>query len=236
MTCPQGRFITSGNYAACCDKAKCPIPTACNNNKMSYDNFAVNACGESASCQTMSIRSAPGDTGDVTTSLLCAQYWYALEVYRDTVPVTTVSPTKTSTSASAGSTPTSTSASMTTSPSATTGAASSSGASSSPSSAADGSSGGSTSKAWIAGAVVGPLAGLALIGVGLWLFRRNSQKKKRNEPNVPEIGGYERSGDEWHNKQYYGDSHPKHESTTAGYYAPPEQHVVHEMPGNERRA
>ncbi|TQV94979.1 hypothetical protein IF1G_05966 [Cordyceps javanica] len=243
LTCPQGTFTTSGPYAVCCDKTKCPMPTACHDNKISYDNFAVGACPGSAVCQTMSIMSAPGAKGDVTSSIFCAQYWYALEAYRDTVPVTTSSATKTSTSASTGSTPTSNSASRTGSVS-TTGSSSSAGSSgtTSPTSTPEPSAGGSSSKAWIAGAVVGPVAGLALLGFAFWFLRRRGAQKKKNvnAADAPqEIGGYERPADygdgNWQNKQYYGASHPKAESTSAGYYAPVQQNQVHELPGGEQR-
>ncbi|KAM3505029.1 hypothetical protein MY11210_008129 [Beauveria gryllotalpidicola] len=242
LTCPQGTFTTSGPYAVCCDnKTKCPMPTACHDNKISYDNFAVGACQGSAVCQTMSIMSAPGAKSDVTSSIFCAQYWYALEAYRDTVPVTASSATKTSASASTGSTPTSNSASeTTTSPSTTT---RSSGATSPASS-----SSGGPSKVWIAGAVVGPLVGLALLGFAFWFLRRRSAKNKgvgagagTGTGTAPQEigGGYERPADygngNWQSKQYYGASHPKAESTSAGYYAPVQQNQVHELPTGEQR-
>ncbi|KAM3556463.1 hypothetical protein MY1884_005048 [Beauveria asiatica] len=246
LTCPQGTFTTSGPYAVCCDKTKCPMPTACHDNKISYDNFAVGACQGSAVCQTMSIMSAPGAKSDVTSSIFCAQYWYALEAYRDTVPVTASSATKTSTSASTGSTPSSNSASETMSRSTTTPSPTGSSGATSPAASPEAASSGGSSKAWIAGAVVGPVAGLALVmGFAVWfLRRRRSAKKKKKEGvgagNAPqEIGGYERPADygdgNWQSKQYYGASHPKAESTSAGYYAPVQQNQVHELPGGEQR-
>ncbi|KAJ3476729.1 hypothetical protein NLG97_g9031 [Lecanicillium saksenae] len=233
LTCPQGTFTTSGTYAGCCDKTKCPMPTACHDNKISYDNFAVGTCGQSAVCQTMSIMSAPGAKGDVTSSIFCAQYWFAIEAYRDTAVVTTSPATKTSTSASSRSTSTSNPATMTTSVTTTT----SGGSSTSP--PASEPSSGSSSKAWIAGAVVGPVAGVALLGFAFWFLRRRNAQKKNNATNAAhEIGGYERpadyNGGDWQNKQYYGASHPKNESTTAGYYAPVQQNQVHELPSETR--
>ncbi|KAM0664676.1 hypothetical protein ACQRIT_000266 [Beauveria bassiana] len=242
LTCPQGTFTTSGSYAACCDKTKCPMPTACHDNKISYDNFAVGACQGSAVCQTMSIMSAPGAKSDVTSSIFCAQYWYALEAYRDTVPVTTSSATKTTASASTGSTPTSNSASKTTSRNTTiTPSPTGSSGATSPAASPEAPSGGS-SKAWIAGAVVGPVVGLALVGFAFWFLRRRRTAKKKDAGagNAPqEIGGYERPADygdgNWQSKQYYGASHPKAESTSAGYYAPVQQNQVHELPSGEQR-
>ena len=43
----------------------------------------------------------------------------------------------------------------------------------------------SGSKAWIAGAVAGPVLGLALIGAGVWLFLRRKKKAAR----TPQYGG-----------------------------------------------
>ncbi|OAQ97108.1 hypothetical protein LLEC1_05839 [Akanthomyces lecanii] len=242
LTCPQGTYTTSGTYAACCEKSKCAMPTACHDNIISYDNHAVASCPQSAVCQTMSIMSAPGAQGDVTSSIFCAQYWYAIQAYRDTVPVTTsASTTKTKTSSSSGSTPASNSASMTTSlsSSSTTPSAAGSSGATSPTSTPEPSSG-SSSKAWIAGAVVGPIAGLALIGFAFWFLRRRSAKNKVSAADAPqEIGGYERpagNGDgNYNNKGYYGAAHPKAENTSAGYYAPVEQNQVHELPSGEHR-
>lgn len=87
---------------------------------------------------------------------------------------------------------------------------------------------------------MGPVAGLALIGFAFWfLRRRGAQKKKNNNGGVApqEIGGYERPADnsDWQTKQYYGAAHPKHESTTAGYYAPvQQQNQIHELPSDAR--
>ncbi|OAA63000.1 hypothetical protein ISF_04876 [Cordyceps fumosorosea ARSEF 2679] len=237
LTCPRGTFATSGTYAVCCDKStRCPMPTACHDNKISYDNFAVGACPGSAVCQTMSIMSAPGARADVTSSIFCAQYWYALEAYRDTVPVTPTTTKTTSTkpsSASTGSTPTSNSASVTTSPSSST----PSSPTASPTESAGAGGGGGASKAWIAGAVVGPVAGLALLGLAVWFFRRRGAaargRSKVDAAEAPqEMGG----GDgNWQNKQYYGASHPKSESTSAGYYAPVQQNQVHELPSGDHQ-
>ncbi|OAA70976.1 hypothetical protein LEL_09567 [Akanthomyces lecanii RCEF 1005] len=241
LTCPQGTFTTSGTYAVCCDKTKCPMPTACHDNIISYDNHAVGSCQGSAVCQTMSIMSAPGAKADVTSSIFCAQYWFAIQAYRDTVPVTSTSATKTKTSPSTGSTPTSNSASMTTSlsSSSTTPSTAGSSGATSPTSTPEPSSG-SSSKAWVAGAVVGPVAGLALIGFAFWFLRRRSAKKKVSAADAPqEIGGYERPADygdgNYNNKGYYGAAHPKAENTSAGYYAPVEQNQVHELPSGEQR-
>ncbi|ATY65982.1 hypothetical protein A9K55_001822 [Cordyceps militaris] len=238
LTCPQGTFTVSGKFAACCGQSKCAIATTCKDNKLTYDNFAIGSCPGSAVCQTMSVMAAPGAT-DVTSSIFCAQYWYAIEAYRDTVPVTTASATTTSssssTSASTGSTPTSNTASSTTDPSSSTAPLGTT-APTRPAASPDPSTGGSASKAWIAGAVVGALAGLALLAFAIWFLRRRAQKKRlAAAANAPqEIGGYERPADgNWQNKQYFGASHPKSESTSAGYYAPVQQNQVHELPSGE---
>lgn len=76
----------------------------------------------------------------------------------------------------------------------------------------------SSSKAWIAGAVVGPILGLALVGVGVWLFLRRQKKGAQLpqhgsaamgpiDPNSPPVGvgGYTDAKPLFHSAQptYY---------------------------------
>ncbi|KAJ2975915.1 hypothetical protein NQ176_g5246 [Zarea fungicola] len=230
LTCPQGTFTTSGSYATCCNSSKCPMPTACSSNKLGFDNFAVVSCASPATCQTMSILPAPGAKSPVVSSIFCAQVWLAYEVYRDTKVISSTSTTSASTSASAGATPSSNSASVTTSATGT----------GTPTPTPSPTAAASSSKAWIAGAVVGPVAGIALLGAAFWFFRRRNTKIHEPANEIQEIGGYERPADQtaegsYPNKQYYGASQPKSDSTTAGFYAPLEQQQVHELPATESR-
>lgn len=59
----------------------------------------------------------------------------------------------------------------------------------------DGDDGGkSKSKAWIAGAVVGPLVGLALIGGGIFFLMRRKKNKAHNQHVAPAAGGMPPAG------------------------------------------
>lgn len=60
------------------------------------------------------------------------------------------------------------------------------------------SSGNNTGKAWIAGAVVGPVAGIGLCAAGYWLWVRRRKQRNREPSNKEEadikLGGVQSAG------------------------------------------
>ncbi|KAI2794571.1 hypothetical protein POX_a01170 [Penicillium oxalicum] len=119
------------------------------------------------------------------TNIFCADAWSAFSVYRE-LPV----PTTTSTSSSVDSTLSTTQSDPRTSlpiPSQTSPSASQTNTSASQTSTSSPSPPEShSSKAWIAGVVVGVIAGLAII-VGLFFFFRRKQKKMQPEKPEEEV-------------------------------------------------
>ncbi|KAJ5568990.1 hypothetical protein N7450_011476 [Penicillium hetheringtonii] len=150
---------TSGDYAAGCDatSSTCVYATACESNTLFYNDGKYLDCND---CQTMTIQQSYPFGTPTATNLFCAQNWPAHTIYREyptaalstsSLAVSTVSTINTSSV-----TVSSTSASTTSSP-----------ATSSP--PATGHS--SSSKAWIAGAVIGTVAASASVAGLIWWFK-----------------------------------------------------------------
>jgi hypothetical protein len=107
-------------------------------------------------CQTMKQYQNQLTMGKAVTNFFCGARWQANTVYRELLTTAT-------TASTSGPTLTTTSP---TSP---------------PTSTGPPGGGSSGSQAWIAGAVVGPVAAIALAGVAVWWFRRRSQHRSELE-------------------------------------------------------
>ncbi|KAJ4350822.1 hypothetical protein N0V95_004374 [Ascochyta clinopodiicola] len=81
----------------------------------------------------------------------------------------------------------------------------------------------SGSKAWIAGAVAGPILGLALVGLGIWFFLR----RKKKAALVPQYGTASMAPIDPSQPPAgvggYTDAKPQFATSQPGYYSPPGQ-------------
>ncbi|KAH8709986.1 hypothetical protein GQ44DRAFT_763285 [Phaeosphaeriaceae sp. PMI808] len=79
----------------------------------------------------------------------------------------------------------------------------------------------SESKAWIAGAVVGPIVGLALIGFGAFFFMRRKKNKSQNQNVAPATGSIPPAGA----SAYQQNSYNPASSQPPQYYPPMQQNA-----------
>ncbi|KAK0623742.1 hypothetical protein B0T14DRAFT_565067 [Immersiella caudata] len=166
ITCSDSAtFFTSSTYAACCYPGeRCNFATACESGTASRIFSGTYTCDpEFPDCYTMTVYASYPSADESWLMRGCATNWRASTIYREIVTSTS---TSTTTSATAG-------ASVpTTTPTATGTAA---GAGGEPTGEPVASS--SPSQAWIAGAVIGPLVALAILGaVAFWLGKRKGKK------------------------------------------------------------
>ncbi|CAH0048141.1 unnamed protein product [Clonostachys solani] len=214
--CGVGYWTQIDNVGGCVTKDGNPIPTACvNSSVMKFANGASGTCTSSMTCSYYSIF----DNLEQQTTLsyyLCfpSQSARRPPMFRAT---TTGKASTTSSTKSSSSIP-STIASATTSTTEV------------PTDGADSgnSSGGGQNLAWIAGPIIGGLAGLAIIGLLIWVVLL--LKKRRNANQGPEAPGettqYQPSPGEQH-LQYqpaYGEQQPQPPST---YGSPMGDHLKH---------
>ncbi|OSS52375.1 hypothetical protein B5807_02349 [Epicoccum nigrum] len=187
-SCPTGyTHRMEGKYAGCCTTtaARCWTATACyeesgrayrifTDSDLSYES----AC-TATKCSTILISESYNQKDpDPKTEIVCGFSGVNAVYYRDIPPSLTEQVSTSSTSSlPETSTNSSPGASSTTSIA--------------PVQTTEPNSG---SKAWIAGAVAGPVLGLTLIGAGVWLFLR--RKKKATKPHIDSsqppagVGGY----------------------------------------------
>lgn len=169
VTCddPSQTYVMSSTYGRCCANShlNCGFATSCistsSDIKILYGSDGGSSlCTSGETCAFMTIYDyATTDTPAI--DIFCANGWpeTASTIFRTTAAETTTSDSKASATATPGSSPTSSIAAATTTASSSTGEAK------------------KESKTWIAGAVIGPVAGCALIGaLGFWLTRRMRNK------------------------------------------------------------
>ncbi|CAK46332.1 uncharacterized protein An12g07030 [Aspergillus niger] len=181
-----GTWSTSGQYAAgCTASVTCSWATACSGNILYYnvDNKTLDCGSESMSCQTMTIYQSEPYATPSAYNLFCADFWSAYTIYRE-LPATTTS----TTSATSGKPeshlsqrhqmslmvlPIDSTTSATTAPITSMATKTASGtqtSTASPSSTSTSSSG--KSQAWIAGPVIGAVAGVLVIAAVVIFFLR----------------------------------------------------------------
>ncbi|KAJ5811152.1 hypothetical protein N7447_010668, partial [Penicillium robsamsonii] len=184
MTDPK-TWTTSGNYAAGCNGNSCRFATNCANNNITYDDGLIGSCG-SATCVTMTIFQTFPYATPSASNIFCGFRWKANTIYRELEATTTESstappssPTPSTTTLRTGQFPTTTPAP--TKPISTTGSS----VSQSPTSTAATTTT-SSSKAWIAGVVVGPIAGIALIAglIFWWNYRRKAKQPSLSQEQL----------------------------------------------------
>lgn len=171
LTCnPTEIFTTSsvwgGCYATTYVQSTSTLMYGCSEvSSLGSQVGGVTSCDNSCITQTI-YQTFP--TIDPLTNYFCADAWDAFTVYR-TIPVTTSS-SSSSTSSSSSSTPSQTSTPTSTSSTSST----------TPSQTQTSVPTPSSSKAWIAGPVIGVLALIALIAFVLWFLRRRRQRANNN--------------------------------------------------------
>ncbi|KAH6892520.1 hypothetical protein B0T10DRAFT_458229 [Thelonectria olida] len=159
-------WLSSGDYAGDCnDNGGCALATECSDGTIYYDNDSSTPCG-TYSCISFTLFQTSPNGLPSATNIDCRPAWSAYTVYRELVTSSTSSALETS-STSAEPSSTSSDPSRTTSTILITLTTS---AELSPESQSSG------SKAWIAGAAVGAVAGIALLLGSIWfLLRRRKQ-------------------------------------------------------------
>ncbi|KAF2852545.1 hypothetical protein T440DRAFT_30098 [Plenodomus tracheiphilus IPT5] len=181
-TCSSGlTWYQDGKYAQCCATTLqgCPAPTACVQGTMIYPFPSLSttisiACTENYNdtrfsiCNTAFIFENTGDSSP-NTDIVCGHSSVNWSYYRS-IPA---SATEVVVSSNAFSIPQVVSTAIN-APTRTARPSSSTGSSSS--------SDKSESKAWIAGAVIGPIVGLALVGLGIFFLLRRRKNKKAAAP------------------------------------------------------
>ncbi|KAF2012261.1 hypothetical protein BU24DRAFT_465815 [Aaosphaeria arxii CBS 175.79] len=218
-------FITSGNFGRCAETAKESfIATTCLSGSIMAGEGTSSTCTGTAAqtrCQTGTVLHYINDQQPIMNY----QCWPAWDQgdWQATITTTIVSSTLSSSASpsrsSSAATLTSSSASSSqqsqTSASSVTGTSTTSPPTTSQETSNGGGvtgSSGEESKAWIAGAVIGPLAGLALVGAGFWFWWRRRQNKKN-----PYRNGAVELGSDVKNAQVYA----YHAGQNGGPSAPP---------------
>ncbi|KAM0818177.1 hypothetical protein AB5N19_03986 [Seiridium cardinale] len=178
-------WVTSASYAAdCTDSASCLFPVGCGSNSLTYGNGDVQDCGSQASCVAFTIFQTSPYGLPSAMNYGCRAAWSAYTVYRANPATAAVTSTTMSTQK--------TSEVSTTAAPLTTAATQSQTAMPTPDPSASSTS---ESKAWIAGAVIGPIVGLAIIALIVWfLMRKKRRDKGRSEatampPTYTDHGG-----------------------------------------------
>ncbi|KAL2868159.1 EGFR-like transmembrane domain-containing protein [Aspergillus lucknowensis] len=173
-------WVTVGDYAGECsttDPDQCILPTACQNNILTWDNGGTDACGSEFSCVTFTIFETSPAGLPSASSVGCWQNWSAWTIYRER-PSEMSSPTSTT----ATTTTTTTTTSSTTGPTRTD----------DPSDENDNndSGDGSSGQGWIAGAVVGPVAGIGIVGAAAFWYMRRKKSQYAPPGPAPHDAGY----------------------------------------------
>ncbi|KAL0939760.1 uncharacterized protein CTRU02_206369 [Colletotrichum truncatum] len=166
--CPlKQTHITSGSYATCCPSASCKMVTACRDNTLYSDSGTGRFCGTRAGdqCGTVSIYQNYPSGEPIMTHIHCRLSTWGTIMYRELGATMTAR----STAAATETDPLITEPPATSAPSDTP---------------APGPSESQSSKAWIAGAVIGPLAGIAIIGLVVFMVwrRRRRGAAGRDDP------------------------------------------------------
>ncbi|KAJ0427037.1 hypothetical protein BJY00DRAFT_7176 [Aspergillus carlsbadensis] len=179
-------WVTVGDYAGECttiDADQCVLPTRCQGNILTWDNGRTFNCGSAFSCVTFTIFETSPAGLPSASSVGCWQNWSAWTVYRERPsPVTSSESTSTTTTITTTSTiePTPTD---------------------DPEEKEDDNGSRSSDQSWIAGAVIGPVAGFAIVFTAAFVYLR---RKKYQYVTV-------HPGQAPHDSTYYGP--PKHYST-----------------------
>ncbi|RMJ21472.1 hypothetical protein PHISP_07659 [Aspergillus sp. HF37] len=182
----QSTYVESNGFARCCTNpsSDCNFVTSCSG-VTAFSASTSWACPNDMTCATMTIYES-ATTDPPALDIFCDAGWEASTIYRNKGISTALGGTLgqgTSTQKTATASP----GSLTTAPAAS---ATSTPASSSGDGSADSDNNSGGNRSWIAGAVIGPVAGCAVIfGLGYWFARRRleaqSQGVYQQQPQSP---------------------------------------------------
>ncbi|KKK19494.1 hypothetical protein ARAM_002946 [Aspergillus rambellii] len=196
-------WVTSGTYAGECtttDVDQCVLPTACYDNVLTYNNGQTYDCGTGMSCVTFTAYETSPNGLPSASNIICG-VWTAWTIYHE-LPSSTSTSSANSTTGAPSVTPGPSNITATTTSSKRPcsdkrclkannlflpASQTQNNTSEPPSSSSSG------SQAWIAGAVIGPLAGCAIIGAAVFLFFRRKTNLDYTAPPqtlLPQDGLY----------------------------------------------
>ncbi|KAF2014029.1 hypothetical protein BU24DRAFT_251300 [Aaosphaeria arxii CBS 175.79] len=222
--CNEGlTWYQDGKYAQCCPTslASCYAPTACVSGSLIYPYSDISStrtigCGENfgntafSICNTAFIFENFGDSNP-KTDIVCGVSSVNWSYYRK-IPA---SATEIVSSDAPSSAIPQSSVPNAANPSSASASASSSSSTSVPEKKEE------SSKAWIAGAVVGPIVGLALIGAGIFFFLRRKKSKKVAAAGGPGGLGGAPAGVAVGGQQPYTDAKPQMAASPQPGYTQP---------------
>ncbi|OJD14095.1 hypothetical protein AJ78_05541 [Emergomyces pasteurianus Ep9510] len=243
ITCRDSRtsWVTSGTYANCCPTTlttRCPMPTKCEDGTVSYDNGGGYSCVNGESCATMTVyETSPGGSPSAT-NIFCWKNWSAYTVYRN-LPVEVTENLNnighTTYNTLVQDSPTITPPPKTSRPNLPSESIQKSSQPPSQSPTPPPQQESESNRGVIAGATVGAVAGLSILGLAYFFFRRNQKKNGSsamlntaeldNSPSRAELESLNRGTGETKGQGYYG-------------YAPGTIHdggnshpnIIHELP------
>lgn len=156
-------YSSSGDYVHCCLSGyECLMATECNGATQVFEDGSEEACNDGWLCKTMTVFEEFPDVGPIHTDIFCDESdWDVHTVYRSI-------PTSSNIASAPSTAETRPGPSSPSTPTPTTTETNNPSESSDPK---DSDSDSGPNAGLIAGAVVGPVVGLALIAVALWLIR-----------------------------------------------------------------
>ncbi|KAI1073556.1 hypothetical protein F5B20DRAFT_501801 [Whalleya microplaca] len=214
-------WVTSGTFAGDCSyrQEKCIFATGCYGNTMSYDSGSTAKCDDGSSCVTITIYATSPSGYPSASNIRCRAGWLQYTIYRQNPVITTSIGTATSDLPNS-----SPSSIITSSPSLVS---SLSVPTSTSTTTMNGPSPHGGNQAWIAGAVIGPVTGLALAILIIWLLiRRGHQRTRGTEHSQLDIA---QSG--FGKAELSGSSQPRVDGSEVPAHSELDSRTRSELPG-----
>jgi hypothetical protein len=145
------------NYAACCKSGDdCQVATSCFGTTIYYNDNSTVECSGGNYCMSFTILQSYPNGRPSAVQLWCNTFWRAHTVYKELSTAAGPTPAATTVTVTTTAIPEATVTHTSPIETATPGASNE---------GEDGGSAGSSNKAWVAGAVIGPVAAIGLIGL-----------------------------------------------------------------------